>query len=135
MYPMNLKFLITKHCQFILYGLIGAFCSTLDFIIYTIFLWFTNDKFVLFANTLGVLAGIVTSFLLNRQYNFKVKDNTAKRFAVFLTIGLTGLALSTLFIFILVDVMHWNIIYSKLATIFIVAVFQFVLNKTITFKK
>lgn len=124
--------IIGKYREFLLYGIIGGACASLDFAIYTIALYLGVG--LLCANTIGVLCGIAASFTLNRQYNFKVKDHTLRRFAIFLSVGLSGLALSSVLLYALVDNLEWNKLYAKLLTIVVVSVFQFVLNKTLTFK-
>ena len=128
----GLKSLFNRYRELILYGLIGGFCATLDFCIYTLLgLWIPY----LWANVISVHCGIVCSFFLNRQFNFKVKDKPAKRLTIFYLVGLSGLGLSELLIFLLAKKAGWDYILSKLLTIVVVALYQFVLNKFITFKK
>ena len=118
--------------ELILYGLIGGFCAALDFGVYTMLgLWIPY----LWANVLSVHCGIFTSFFLNRSLNFKVKDKAAQRFTIFYLVGLSGLALSEGLIWLLASQFAWNPILAKLLTVFVVALYQFLLNKFITFRK
>ena len=118
--------------ELILYGLIGGFCAALDFGVYTVLsLWIPY----LWANVISVHCGIFTSFFLNRSLNFKVKDKTPLRFTIFYLVGLSGLALSEGLIWLLASQFAWNPILAKLLTVFVVALYQFLLNKFITFKK
>ena len=118
--------------ELILYGLIGGFCAALDFGVYTMLgLWIPY----LWANVLSVHCGIFTSFFLNRSLNFKVKDKAAQRFTIFYLVGLSGLALSEGLIWLLASQFAWDPILAKLLTVFVVALYQFLLNKFITFKK
>lgn len=118
--------------QLILYGIFGSCSALLDLIIFTALVrW---GMYYMLANSISVLAGISTSFLLNRQYNFKVKDAAFRRFSIFLTIGLIGMLLSNLILYCCIDVMGADEFLSKLLSIVLVALFQFVLNKYITFK-
>ena len=117
----------------ILYGIIGGFCSALDFVIYTLLCHFDVLPY-LWANVISVHIGIFTSFVLNRQLNFKIKDKIHQRFLSFYLVGLTGLGISSLMLYLMVDYAHWNEIVCKLITIVIVALVQFFLNKYITFK-
>ena len=125
--------LIKKYRELFLYGIIGGISSGLDFIIYTILVH--SGFYYLLANIIGVHCGIFCSFIFNRQYYFKVKDKTKLRFISFYIIGLTGLGLSTLMLYGMVTLANWNEIYSKLTTIVVVALIQFIMNKFITFKK
>lgn len=128
-----LKKIYKKFRNLILYGIIGCCSSTLDFILYTLFVSVFGWHYIL-SNCISVLAGITTSFTLNRNYNFKVKDKTRQRFAVFLSIGLCGMMVSNMLLYVCIDIFHWNKIVSKLLSIIFVVIFQFILNKYITFK-
>ncbi len=117
----------------ILYGIIGASCAALDFGIYTVFCHFDIMPY-LWANVISIHVGIFTSFVLNRQLNFKVKNKTALRFLSFYTVGLVGLGISELMLYMMVTVAGWNELICKLISIVVVALVQFILNKYITFK-
>ena len=127
------KKIYKKFRNLILYGIIGCCSSTLDFLLYTLFVSVFGWHYIL-SNCISVLAGITTSFTLNRNYNFKIKDKTRQRFAVFLSIGLCGMMVSNMLLYLCIDILHWNKIVSKLLSIILVVIFQFILNKYITFK-
>ena len=128
-----IKKLYYKFRHLILYGIIGSFSSGLDFAIYTLLVQVVGLQYIL-ANCISVLGGISTSFILNRNYNFQVKDNAKRRFAIFLTVGLCGLMLSNLILYVCIDVLDLNKIISKLLSIVLVVFFQFLVNKYLTFK-
>ncbi|MCM1222423.1 MAG: GtrA family protein [Lachnospiraceae bacterium] len=125
--------LIKRNRQLILYGLIGSVSSTADFAVYSALVMIGLNLLV--ANAVGVNIGIITSFCLNRRYNFKVTDCVKRRFMTFYSIGLVGLAVSTGLLYLLAGIMMIQEFYAKLLTIIVVAMMQFVLNKTITFKQ
>lgn len=118
--------------QLILYGIIGSFSAFLDFLVYTALI--SIGLFYIQANCISVLVGIGTSFLLNRHFNFKVKDAVLRRFVIFLVIGIAGLMLSNLILYSCIEWLDWDKLLSKLLSIVLVALFQFILNKYITFK-
>ncbi|MCL2435892.1 MAG: GtrA family protein [Lentimicrobiaceae bacterium] len=128
-----LSAIFVKYRQLILYGIIGATSAGLDFIIYSTLCY--SDVNYQIANIISTHCGIFCSFLLNRHFNFKVKDKFFKRFFSFYIIGLVGLALTWLLLFIFVEMMDMNELIAKLIAIFAVAIVQFILNKFITFKK
>ncbi len=119
--------------ELILYGIIGCISSGLDFLVFTALT--SLGVYYVLANCFSVVIGIVTSFSLNRKYNFRVKDHTFKRFAIFLSVGLMGLILSTGILWMLMEKLGMDEIISKLISIFGVVIFQFLLNKFITFRK
>ena len=131
---MSIKSLFDKFRNLILYGVIGCFTSTLDFFVFTLLTDYVGI-FYLVANCISVLAGITTSFCLNRTYNFKVKDHAKRRFLIFLSVGLCGLMLSNLILYIGIGLLHGNETVTKVASIVLVVGFQFLLNKFITFKE
>jgi len=134
---MNLKntihTLYNQYRHFILYGIIGGMSAGLDFLIYT-FLCKLGLNYQI-ANVISIHCGIFCSFLFNRRYNFKITDKTLLRFFSFYIVGLTGLALSAILLYAMIDIIAWNEIYAKLLSIIVIAVVQFFLNKFITFKK
>ena len=125
--------LFKRFRNLILYGIIGAFCATLDFAIYTLLCHFEILPY-LWANVISIHVGIFTSFFLNRHFNFKVKDKTPQRFISFYAVGLTGLGISSLLLYLMVDIALWNELICKLITIVMVALVQFFLNKYVTFR-
>lgn len=128
-----IKTLYHKFHHLILYGIIGSFSSGLDFVIYTILVQVLGIHYLV-ANCISVLAGISTSFTLNRNYNFKVKDKTTRRFTIFLCVGLCGLMLSNAILYTCINTFEMNKIVSKLLSIVLVVFFQFLVNKYLTFK-
>lgn len=123
----------TKFRNLILYGIIGSCTSFLDFCIYTV-LSFYFGIYYLAANCISVIAGITTSFYLNRRYNFKVKDHVGRRFSIFLTVGLCGMLLSNIILYIGNDWLHANELIVKFVSIVLVVGFQFITNKFVTFR-
>ncbi len=128
----SIRQFLLKFRELFLYGIIGGFCAALDYVIYTLL---GHVMPYLAANVISVHCGIFTSFFLNRQFNFKVKDRTSHRFKIFYLVGLTGLGVSEVLIYLLSEQMGMSYQYSKIITIFVTALLQFLLNKFITFKK
>ena len=128
-----IKTLYQKFHHLVLYGIIGSFSSGLDFLIYTLLVQIVGLQYLL-ANCISVLGGISTSFYLNRNYNFKVKDHTKRRFSIFLTVGLCGLVMSNLILYLCIDIIGMDKLISKLLSIVLVVFFQFLVNKYLTFK-
>lgn len=125
--------LFNKFRHLILYGIIGSFSSTLDFLIYTFLVQLVGIQYLV-SNCISVLGGITTSFILNRNYNFKVKDHAKRRFSIFLTVGLCGLLMSNIILYLCIDVWSMDKLISKLLSIVLVVLFQFLINKYFTFK-
>lgn len=128
-----LKNLYCRFRHLILYGIIGSFSSSIDFAIFTLLVQIVGLHYLV-ANSISILVGITTSFFLNRNYNFKVKDNVKGRFLIFLSVGLCGLMLSNFSLYVFVSAFDMNKLLSKLLSIVLVVFFQFLINKYVTFK-
>ncbi len=128
------KELYFRFRNLILYGIIGGFCAALDFGVYTVLCYFEMLPYLL-ANIISIHVGIITSFVLNRSINFRVKDKAIQRFFSFYAVGLTGLGISELMLYLMVTLGGMNELICKLISIVVVALIQFILNKYITFKK
>jgi putative flippase GtrA len=123
-----------RYKYFILYGVIGVVAATLDFIVFNRIVAYTSCSYIV-ANIISVHCGVVCSFTLNRQFNFKVKDQPVKRFLTFYVVAMVGLLISSFLLVQFIEKVGLDTKPAKAITILITAVFQFVLNKTITFKK
>ena len=119
--------------QIISYGFIGLFCASLDAGIFYILR--SNALNLYFANFISVNIGIITSFLLNRHFTFKVKNFIFKRVLKFFCVNYCGLGLSMLIMYIGITQMEQKDINVKIISVFFVAVFQFTLNKFVTFSQ
>lgn len=129
-----IRHLWSKFRELVLYGIIGVFSSSLDYAVFTLLTAGAGIHY-LPANSCSVLVGIGTSFTLNRSINFKVKDKTVQRFLIFLSIGMGGLCLSNVILWVAINRFHAAESISKLFSIAAVVAIQFTLNKLITFRQ
>ena len=129
---MKLKDIFRKHPRFIMYAIIGIVSTGLEFLIYALLYRYIP---YLYANIIGFHCGILCSFILNRKYNFKKEDKAVLRFTSFYLIQIICLALSSLILYLCVDLAHWNPLIAKGLSIALTALLPFFLNKYITFGK
>ncbi len=153
----SIKYLFEKYRNFILYGIIGGCCATIDFVVTNLFYQYFDFN-SLVSNVIGVTLGVTISFFLNAFYNFKRTNSLFRRALIFYLVGFLGLLLSLAILIVgdiicgynkpieffgivlgeerlISDAIDWNFIVVKLISIFVVALFQYFLNKLITFKK
>lgn len=128
--------IFVKHKKLIrelfLYGVFGLFSASMDTLS---FYYFQKTSLpLLVSNFASVNIGICISFLLNTFINFKKVDNVSKRAIRFWTIGYIGLLLSTLFMWIGISVIDGNKMGVKICSVVVVAMVQYFLNKSITYK-
>jgi putative flippase GtrA len=84
---------------------------------------------------MGYSSGTVLSFILNARFNFKTTDRVALRFLCFCTVALLGFTASAGTLYLLVDRVGLNKYLSKLATIVVVVLVQYNLNRLFSFRK
>jgi putative flippase GtrA len=116
---------------FTIYVVFGACAFAMD---YSVFLLVLSSGLGPYAgNVLGICAGIAVSFSLNRRYNFRKTDLTARRAARFVTVALVGMGVSTLIIMLLAA-QSIDVRLAKVAAMLVVFVMQFILNALWTFR-
>jgi len=125
--------LLKKYRKFIIYGFIGVTGVTLDLIIFSALIKFSPIYYLL-ANIVSVSLGIINNFVLNVLFNFKVKNNLFRRFLNFYGVGMVGLLVSSIMLFILVSFFGLNVYLSKSIIILLVVVLQYNLNVRYSFK-
>lgn len=120
--------------ELVVYCIIGCTGAGLDFLIYSALVTFAGVHYQA-ANLLSVTAGIVNNFFLNFFFNFNVRDRVWRRLASFYAVGMFGWALSALCLWAGVEVLGLGELATKLASIVLVTVVQFMLNKLVTFRR
>lgn len=124
---------IERYRQFVTYMIIGLFSAGVDYLVYSVLVDVFGVRYLV-ANIFSVHCGILSSFVLNRQFNFKVKDRPLVRFIFFYLVGLLGLAISSGLLIALVEISRLDKSVAKIVSIVVIAIIQFILNKTITFR-
>ncbi len=126
--------LLKKYKNFVIYSVIGASGAGLDYLIFLLLvLPLGVDKFL--ANGISVSAGIINNFLLNVFFNFRTRDRLFRRFAMFFGVGMLGLILSWVLLWLGIDVLGMNVPLVKLGSIFLVVLLQYNLNKIFAFAR
>jgi putative flippase GtrA len=114
------------------YCLIGGSCVLLDLLSYSALVNLGIHHQI--ANAAGYGLGTLISFALNRSITFKVRDKTVARLAIFSSVAGIGYIASIALLFLLVDHLGVSPIAGKIATLPVVVVLQFTLNKFITWR-
>jgi putative flippase GtrA len=109
---------------------IGAFCTLADLCAFNLLYVYTNKPIV--SSAIGVSIGIGLSYFLNSRFNFD-KKLEFRSFTKFILTGISGLILSSL----IVQTGIWigfDPRVSKLASIPLVTIAQFLVNARWTFR-
>ena len=129
-----MKSFLLKRKQFLLYCLIGGCGTLLDFSTYTLLLKFSGLGYQV-ANAIGYAAGSALSFVLNAKFNFRVADKIPLRLLVFFSVALLGWLVSAGLLRLLIGGYAFNQYVAKFATLFIVVLLQYNLNRLLSFRK
>lgn len=119
--------------QFIKYSVIGISGATLDLLVFLL-LFNVGGMAAIAANLISTSCGITNNFFLNRHYNFRKKDFVLLRFLAFYGVGIVGILLSTFIIRIFHDYAGWDANIVKAASVIVVVLVQYGLNKRISFR-
>ncbi|MDN4474359.1 GtrA family protein [Demequina sp. SYSU T00192] len=124
--------LADRYRRFLLYVAIGGGALAVDVGIYALLAVGAGMHPVL-ANTTSTFVAMIVSFAANSLLNFKVKDRIVARFLSFTLVTGAGYVVSTLMLAVLVDGLHVDALLAKGATLPVVVILQYTLNKKLTF--
>lgn len=119
--------------QFGVYASIGVIGALMDLGVFTL-LYKYFSVYYLIAFFIGKSIGIINNFFMNSVFNFKKKDNLFKRFISFYTIGLIGMGVGSLLMYVLVDLYKGNALLMNVIVTFFIAVIQFLVNRVVSFR-
>jgi putative flippase GtrA len=128
------KQFLSQKRQFILYCVIGASGAALDFGTFSLLVRTTLLNYQA-ANAIGYASGTLLSFILNARYNFRVTDRMAARMASFFGVAFLGWAASAILLNVLIGHYGFDKYLSKFATMVVVVLLQYNLNRLFSFRK
>ena len=123
--------------QLVSYALFGCVCSAVDMLVF-LALTSLSGLEPLVANVASVAVGLTLSFFLNRQHTFHVTDSPARRYVVFICVGLCGMCVQELVIVALTAqtaVPFSTPFAAKLVALVTAGLMQFFLNRSVTFRR
>lgn len=125
---------LKKRRNFVIYAIIGVSGATIDYVTFLIMMqWIPVHYLVI--NSISTTLGITNNFFLNAHFNFCVKDQMLRRFLSFYSVGLVGMALSSVLLYTTVDLLGVSPAIAKALIIFIIVILQYNLNKRLSFRR
>jgi putative flippase GtrA len=122
--------------QFVKFGGVGFFNTLISYAVYSALVY--AGLYYIFSNVIAFMAGIINSFFWNNKYVFK---DTGKRRSVLksfvktlISYGFTGLILTNLLLFVLVDLLRASKYIAPFFCLLITVPLNFALNKFWAFK-
>jgi putative flippase GtrA len=120
--------------EFLLYAIIGLSGVLLDFLAFVLlYNLFGADEFV--ATFVSTTLGIVNNFVLNSALNFRTQDRPLGRFVRFYLVGAAGIVLTAAMFAVFSRRLGIDPNVVKMASMPVVLVFQYTLNKKWTFSR
>jgi len=121
--------------QLIAYLIIGGTCAVLNIILLYIFVDFLKIWYLL-AATIAFILVATLGFFLQKKYTFRHTGGRNKlRFLIFIFIAGSGLFWELLLLFTFVELLKMWYLTAAIVIKFIVLVWNFLMNKFVTFRK
>jgi putative flippase GtrA len=122
--------------QLIRYGFVGSFAFLVDFGTLAFLTEFFHIHYLVSAGIAFILGLIINYYLsVKWVFNSRAMENRWLEFLLFSLIGLVGLGLNELFLWLLTDIMFIYYLLSKIITTFIVLFWNFFARKVVLFNK
>lgn len=125
----------TTRVQFFRYLLVGGIATVVDALMFFVAVNVFEGHYLV-AQTVGFLAGLALSYLLSILWIFQSSGNIQKEFFLFTIIGIGGLILSYVILYILIDVLnfyHFQFMLAKLIAVILVLFWNFGMRKKFVF--
>lgn len=130
---------IPQSVKYIFVGLITVVFEYISF--YTLYLYVlqiqTDNEKILLSQILSFIVALIINFLGNRYIAFRrddYKNGQYKQIAIFFSLAIFNLFISTCLIFILVSIAMVHPVIAKLITIPIIIGWNFIVYRTVIFK-
>ncbi|WKZ30054.1 MAG: GtrA family protein [Candidatus Dojkabacteria bacterium] len=121
-----------KYKNFIIYCLIGFTGLSFDMGLFYVMFNMLHINYML-SNAASMSLGITNNFILNAFFNFKKTDKFFIRFLKFYLVGIFGILLSNLILYVFHDMLDMNANIVKAVSIVFIAILQFMLNRRLSF--
>ena len=125
--------------QFLRYLATGGLAFVVDFALFTLFLY-TFKWHYLLANLVGLTAGLIINYALSILWVFSACKRTFEKqriaeFTLFTLVGIAGVGINQLFMYLMVDGISLNEMLSKIVAAALVLLWNFGVRKLMLFKK
>ncbi|MDP4179601.1 MAG: GtrA family protein [Bacillota bacterium] len=113
--------------------IIGVAAAGCDFSIYHFLYKYMNLSAILSSGA-SQIVGFWVSFLLNKFWTFKIKEDFLKQLSSYTILFIFNLLFSTLALYLFVDIMHKDKDLTKIFTMGIIFIWNFVVYKKLIYK-
>ena len=123
--------------QLMRYGISGFSATIVDFLVLTLLTEVFGKRLLLLWTAIAFVSGLLVTYLLSTTWVFDSHrfNSRAAEMAIFAAIGIVGLGLTELFMWIFAHRLGMHYLLSKLLASMIVFVWNFSAKKLILFRK
>ena len=125
--------LVREKRNFIIYAIIGVSGASLDWLVFIALTSYLPAIHYLLSNIISTSCGITNNFILNAKFNFGVRDRLLYRFIAFASVGILGIGISSVILYLYKNFTPVPIGIAKGVTIFVIVIVQYNLNRRIAF--
>jgi putative flippase GtrA len=123
--------------EVVVYVFFGFVTTVVSFVVYTVLIRMGVN--LILTNTISHLVGILVAYTTNKIWVFKAHDfsakNIIKEFLMFLAGRAATYVIDTLMLWVMIEVMYFNEILSKVFTSVVIIVLNYLASKKIVFRK
>lgn len=120
--------------QFVKYFLVGLLAAGIEYGL-TLGLTECFGVWFIISSSIGMTAGLITSFLLNRSWSFKSKGSIIKQFTLHILLFIINLGVTNAILYVLTTYVGIVYFISKVFVMGIAVLWNFYLYKTVIYKK
>jgi putative flippase GtrA len=121
--------------QFVKYIFAGGFAFIIDISILFLLTEYLNIHYLI-SGIFGFVAGLIVNYMLSIRWVFDTRniDNQKIEFSIFTLIGIVGLALNELFLWVFTEYFLIHYLISKLMTVLLIFLWNFGMRKFLLFR-
>lgn len=125
--------------QIVRYLVTGGLAFVVDFGLFALCLY-VFDWHYLLANLVGLIAGLIINYILSVVWVFVackrvLEKNKGLEFSLFALVGIAGVGINQLLMFLMVGVFDWNEMASKMVAAVLVLMWNFGARKLMLFRE
>lgn len=110
--------------KFLKFGIVGVSGTAVDFgVTYSLKEWAKLNKYV--ANSIGFMVAVTTNYIFNRIFTFQSEGDITSQYIKFVLIGLIGMGLNNMLIFLLGKRFGMNFYIAKIVATLVVMLWNF----------
>lgn len=120
--------------QFVQYVVVGGLAFMVDFVSLFVVTEGIGLHYLISAS-LGFSLGLITNYLLCIAwiFDFRAVSNRAHEFAIFCLVGIAGLMLNNLLMFVFTELVGLHYLFSKVGSAALILIFNFSLRRSLLF--